>query len=152
MRTHRSLSIAALALAAPLLAGCPTGPSAGSYAVAHSPRGVATELRVGGENIAGELLELRDTAFVVLAPTRARAAAGTGATTPAGREVVLVPFRVVRRGRFAQVDEPYVGGRPGAKTFALLQHLSRFPRGLSAENMARLLASLGQREPRVAGT
>jgi len=149
VRAHRSIAIAALGLAACVAAGCSTGPSVASYRAAHSPRGVATELRVGRETIAGELLELRDTAFVVLVPPSARTTT-TGAAMTATGEVVLVPFRAARGGRFTQVDTHYSGGRPDADTFVLLQRLGRFPRGLSAENMARLLASLGQREPRVA--
>jgi hypothetical protein len=128
------LLLLALALAC---AGCTTGPSAEQFRPAVSPRGVSVQLQLRARraDVSGELLEVRTTGFVVLAASK----------------VVLVPFGEVRGAKFAQMRLGYVGGTPGASTFEAMRRVSRFPGGLPPEQMARLLASLGQTELRAFG-
>ena len=138
MSARRRARGAVLAIAMPAallapLAGCYTGPGPTGFPPAVSPYGVSMELQAGRATYAGELLEARDTAFVILH--------SSGPT--------LVPFTAVRTARFARFtpyETRYLGGVPAAAQLAELRLLARYPQGLTAEQLARLVAAYGQRE------
>ena len=114
----------------PLLAtlACQLGGRVNRFAPATQPAGVAVTLWLrGGATGQGELLAVQDTALVVLAQDT----------------VTLVPYRVLAAGRFTQVGE--LTETPPPRDFAeKLRLVSRFPQGLTAEMLTRLLAAYGQ--------
>jgi len=122
----------------PVLAtlACQLGGRVDRFAPARQPAGVAVTLRLkGGATGQGELLAVQDTALVVLVQDT----------------VMLVPYRVLQAGRFAQVGE--LTETPPTKDFAgKLRLVSRFPQGLTPEMLARLLAAYGQSELKVRAT
>lgn len=124
--THRlgislaiSLSLAAMS--------CATGPSAEDFGPATSAHGVETHLRVGAGDVQGELLELRDSAFVLLS----------------GEGVLLVPLSSVRSANFSQVGS-YSGGSLSTELATRLHLVSRFPRGIPDSALQILLADRRQ--------
>lgn len=128
----RPLCCAALMLA--LAAGaCTTGPDVARFRPAVSVYGIESRIETRSGTTRGELLEVRDTAFVVLA----------------GSWPTLVPFSLVRHARFEHYPVSYRGGVPGADAMAALRRVARYPQGLTAEQLARLLAAHGQPELRV---
>lgn len=111
-----------------LTAGCRIGPSAKRHAPALRATGATTTVSTPTQNISGELLELRDTALVVLAS-----------------QVTLIPTRVIDRAVFSDtrvtIDRRYVL-RPTEREE--LRLLGRFPYGVPQVALAKLLASKGQ--------
>lgn len=118
-----------------LAVACYHGPSLRTFQPALRPDGIGAELHLQDTTIEGELLEVRETALIVL--------------TDAGR-VVLVPVEGIRRGIFAQRGLLLGEGLPPVGALAELRILSRFPGGMTPEIRARLLAAYGQREIQVA--
>jgi len=123
--------------AAPLvafaLAGCPLGTGAGNFQPANGPAGITVELRAtNGAQLTGELLEVRDTALLVLADARMR----------------LVPFRVIKRASFHQRGElDFADDSPATPTQRLeIRQVSRFPAGLSPDLLKKMLQLHGQTE------
>lgn len=114
----------------PVLAmlACQLGGRVDRFAPARQPQGVATTFWVQrGAPQQGELLAVQDTALVVLVHDT----------------VTLVPYRVLKAGRFAHVGD--LTEIPPAEGFAgRLRLISRFPQGLTPELLARLLAAYGQ--------
>lgn len=139
MRSRGTSALLLLLLAAS--AGCyvRSGVRAETLRVANAPRGVTATLEVRDERgpLQGELLEVRDSALLLLTEDP---------------ELVLVPFREIRRAAFAQMP-PVVwnSGGPSRTRRRQLTLRSRFPQGLPAELLAQLLDSTGQSEPRRAG-
>ena len=130
-RTGVALLVAALAGA--LAGACTTGPDPQEFRPAISPYGITTQLSTREATYRGELLEARDTAFVVLHDSI----------------LTLVPFAGVRHATFHRYPVRYQRGTPGAEQLAELRRLARYPQGLTADQLARLLAAHGQRELRV---
>ena len=127
----RTLWIVALALAP---TGCLIGPTAGGFAPANGPAGVTVQLQtMRRHKLTGELLEVRDTAILLLA----------------GDTVRLVPFRAVRLAAVRQRGnlEFGEGETPDASTLYRLRQVARFPVGLTPDLAQKLLAAHGQREP-----
>jgi hypothetical protein len=93
-----------------------------------SAAGVGLRLRVGNADLRGELLEVRDTAIVVLTAT----------------EVALVPFRAIRNMRLPNERLSYGGGLPSTNVRERLRLLSRFPVGIPSGQLTRLLQARGQ--------
>ena len=112
-----SAPVIALALAG--LSACHIGPSVETFAPANGPDGVDVLLTVRGRDVEGELLEVRDTALLVLRNDR----------------LLLVPVRAISIGRFIQ------------DSHLRLQDVSRFPAGVTPEILTRLLAAYSQTEP-----
>jgi hypothetical protein len=112
--------------------GCYTGPSAGHFRPAVSGHGVDTHLHVGRKRIDGELLELRDSAYVVVN----------------GDGISLVPFAIVDAASFDGLGS-YSGGAPGAEWAQRLRLVSRFPQGMPDRAIAMLLGAAHQSELRV---
>lgn len=106
---------------------CATGPSVEDFGPARSARGVQTDLRVGTRDVQGELLELRDSAFVLL--------------TADG--VLLVPLSSVRSASFSQVGS-YSDGSLSTELAATLHLVSRFPRGIPDSALQILLTDRRQ--------
>jgi hypothetical protein len=133
MRAHIHL----LFVASLIAGGCvqTIGKGAEAFPVATSPAGVAAGVSVqSGGMIVGELLEVRDTALVLLR----------------GTEVMLVPNALIVNVRFqggnlrpqSLTPNEFVGGG--------LRLLARYPSGISPAVMAALLAASGRSEPTVA--
>jgi hypothetical protein len=111
-----------------LTTGCHIGPTAKRHAPATRATGATTTVSTPTRNISGELLELRDTALVVL-----------------GEQVTLIPIRVIDRAVFSDtrvtIDRRYVL-RPTEREE--LRLLGRFPYGIPQAALSKLLASKGQ--------
>jgi hypothetical protein len=134
MRSATLLPLAALA------AACFTGPGAATFGPANSPRGLQVTLRVasptGRGDVRGELLEVRDTAMLVLRD----------------RQVTLVPLTAIRGIRTGGYYVGYRSGRPGPVTLARLRAVSRFPGGIPPAALRQLLEHAGQAEVLVVGS
>jgi hypothetical protein len=130
MSKPRLLVLAALLLSA----ACYTSPKPEVYAPALSPNGVhgSLHLRTGAE-AAGELLEVRDSAYVLLINDR----------------VTVVPFSAIASGTFEHQDWMSFGSvaMPNAETRQRLRWDSRFPFGIRDPALAALLRAGKQTEP-----
>lgn len=115
--------------AAALVGGCFTGPSASGFTPAVSGHGVDGQWQVGRRKIRGELLELRDSAYVVIN----------------GEGLFLVPFPAVDGASFSGLGSSG-GGAPDAEWSPRLRLVSRFPRGMSDRALAMLLGAARQSE------
>lgn len=114
-------------------AACHSGPSATTFGPAIGPRGIEADLRGLGLRIQGELLEVQDSALLVLQRD----------------EVILVALRQIGIGGFRQRGVLIQRGRfVRGRSAAELRLVSRYPQGLTPELRARLLAAHGQTEPR----
>ena len=126
----RRLALAALSLSA----ACYTSPNPEVYAPALSPSGVhgALRLRSGAEAV-GELLEVREDAYVLLI----------------GDRVTVVPYTTIASGTFEHQDWISFGSvaSPNADTRQRLRWDSRFPFGMRDPALAALLRASKQTEP-----
>jgi hypothetical protein len=129
MSRHRIVVVGVGAL---MSASCFTGPSAHSFTPAVSGHGVDSQLDVGNRAMKGELLEVRDTAYVL--------------ATDQG--IWLVPFRIVRRARFESFGS-FRGGAPDSEWQQRLHLASRFPQGIPESALALLLEDARQSELKV---
>lgn len=114
--------------------GCHTGPSASDFRPAMTPYGVHTRLQLRDHSLNGELLEVRDSAFVLY--------------DDAGSGIVLIPFSAVRDTRFEDTGS-YGDGAPDAEWAAKLRRLSRYPYGITPSVLQALLTKAHQSELRV---
>ena len=116
-----------------LAVACYTSVPPEKFAPAVGPRGAVGQLTLArGPRRYVELLELRDSAFVLLV----------------GDRVAIAPFRVVRGLALAQIGDvtfPFEPPRPSARQ--QLRMASRFPHGMPAPALAELLAASGQPAP-----
>ena len=113
--------------------GCYTSPRPEEYRPATNPRGVMGTLSFSGNrSVRVELLELQDSAFVVLLDDR----------------VGIAPFRVVLDARFDRIGVVAVArSAPPAELHEQLRLASRFPFGIPPEALAALLAVHDQAAP-----
>jgi hypothetical protein len=112
------------------LAGCSIGRRAEDVELARVPRGATVQLQTRGGPVAGELLEVHDTAIVVL--TREQ-------------RLTLVPYRAIQRGEVELLQElTHSGRQPDAARREQLRRISRFPHGMTPEVQRALLAVLDQ--------
>lgn len=118
-----------------LVAACYHGPSLATFTPAHSPAGIAADIRLKNTRIRGELLEAQDTALIVL--------------TDSGR-VMLVLMKDISDGRFAQLGDVIVDGQRSQQSLAQLRSFSRFPAGMTPRIRVALLAAYGQTEVQLA--
>jgi hypothetical protein len=127
--TRPSLLLAAAVVAA--LGGCHTGPSTRSFQPAATPHGARVTLGIGNSTLAGELVEVRDSALVV----------------SSSDSIWVVDFSSIRRARFPGFFVAYGGGVPTREAADRMRMVSRFPAGMPAGVMERLLAASGQAAP-----
>lgn len=120
-----------LALTAVLLTACIHGTQLKEFRPAHAPDGARLVLRVDGEKTSrtGELFAVDSTGIFVM-------------TT----QLIHVRFDRLRSVDFTELGESFdvFGGRFGSGHIARYALVSRFPQGLDATMLARLLAALGQ--------
>jgi len=119
-----------------LLVGCWTSPAPSGFPPARSPGGVQARLQTqSGTQLSGELLEVRDSAYVVLLSNR----------------VTIVPFLSLRGAAFPHQDWGQLGSytHPSADTRDRIRWYSRFPFGMNDVALAALLRASGQTTPDV---
>lgn len=121
-----------LVIGAALVGACATGPGVDTYTPALTPAGAEIRVRTRRADIRGELLEVRDSGIVVLTAA----------------EIVYVPFPVIASFALAHEGAGYVDSMPTPDVRERLRLLSRFPTGLAADPLARLLAAKGQQSVR----
>jgi hypothetical protein len=128
--------LATTLIAAMLASGCVInlGRRVKDLSVANAPAGTAVEMQLHESEpvLAGELLEVREDALVLLA----------------ARQVVIVPLRMIRDARFRDAPIKNGDGNLGTEDRAYLRLYSRYPNGISSQVMAELLRTLGQDAPR----
>ena len=130
MRSTRHVLIGAATVVA---AGCFTGPSASSYAPAHSPAGAQVKLKLTKGSMRGELLEVRDSALVVWN----------------GCHMSVVLFGAIEAASFDGPDTYYDGGHPERESLLLMRMLSRFPGGMPKAVETEMLRCSGEAAPAV---
>lgn len=119
-----------------LVAGCWTSPAPREFPPARAPGGVRTLLETqSGTQVSGELLEVRDSAYVVLFSNR----------------VTIVPFLSLRHAEFQHQDWGQFGSytHPSAGMRDRMRWYSRFPFGMNDMALAALLQASGQTTPDV---
>ena len=110
---------------------CRIGQSVDDYPPATDPHGVMAELRlVTGTHLAGELVAVSDTAFLLISR----------------RRLTLVRYKTIGRARFLRMPSvSYEGtGGPLPAHFAALRARARYPHGVSPDLLERLLRAYGQ--------
>lgn len=120
-----------------MASGCVTGPRVERLVPATTPAGARVEMTLGhratgAELLEGELLEVRDTAVVVLAP---------------GRRVTLIGYAAVIKARCPGLPGgPEFGEwiQPAEEVRERLRLVSRFPGGLTPQLFEQLLQGYGQ--------
>jgi len=117
-----------------LCAACYHGPSISEFGPVQGPHGIDADLRLQKTRVRGELLEVQDTALIVLTDSN---------------KVVSVPLRGIRAGAFDKLGVMMGEGMEPQPSLAKLRPFSRFPAGLTPELRARLLAAYGQTEAQV---
>jgi len=110
------------------------GPTISNFEPAQGPRGIDADLRLQNRHVRGELLEVQDSALIVLTDSD---------------KVVSVPVSGIRAGAFDKLGVMIDEGIPPESALATLRPFSRFPTGLTNELWARLLAAYGQTELQV---
>jgi len=130
----RSAGPAILFLSLLAFNGCHVGSRAQSFAPAQAPEGVFAEIFITtGGFISGELLEVQDTALLLLSD----------------QQLFLLPYAIVRRAHFAQMKSDTTISDEEAPSTAVREKLrlvSRFPQGVTPELLEQLLAAYGQSE------
>jgi len=132
----RILNRIALGSAALLTGACFTGPSATSYYGVASAGGIKATIQLPHGRTKGELLEVRDSALVLLD----------------GCKVNVVPFAVIRASKFSGINPEYRSGMPSSSARAELSTLSRFPGGAPKEVIDHYLQCASMTAPAVLGT
>ena len=122
-----------LLLCLPVVSACALGPRTDTFVPASRPAGALAEVSRGDARFTAELLAVTDTALLML-NTRAR-------------QIVLVPYTATTAVQFSQLPVTFTlhGGRvPAPELRDRLRLWSRFPPGVTAELLQRLLAAYGQ--------
>jgi hypothetical protein len=104
-----------------------SGPRAERYDPATRAAGTGTTITTAASQIAGELLEVRDTALVVLTSSR----------------VTLIPNRVITAMYFVDLPRFHTGSLTSDET-RRLRLLSRFPYGMPDQALTQLMSSRRQ--------
>ena len=126
----RLISVSAIALTS----ACRTSPAPDRFRPAFVPNGVHGVITLdSGKRVEVELLEVTDTAYVVLT----------------GNRVAVAPYRALRRVYFEHqdwMDQPDHAD-PSSELRERLRYASRFPFGMPAATLAELLRRGGQDRP-----
>lgn len=129
----RSLTRALVAVALPIvLAGCQMGMWSEKFVPARSPAGAELRFRTRAGNQVGELLEVRDSGVVVAPPG----------------DIMFVPFAAIRDAVVAQTSIRF-SGTPPQNVHERMRLVSRYPAGIPAQALERLLTLRGQQTLRV---
>jgi hypothetical protein len=116
-----------------VFAGCPLGTGAGNFQPTNGPAGISVELRAtGNARLTGELLEVRDSALLILADGKVR----------------LARFQGIKLASFHQRAElDFADYSPAtARQRLRMREVARFPTGLSPELLQKMLQLHGQTE------
>ena len=132
-RLQRCVALQLLVMAS----GCVTGPRVERLVPATTPAGARVEMKLGHrasgtELLEAEVLEVRDTAVVVLAP---------------GRRVTLIGYAAVIKARCPGLPGGLEFGewtQPAEEVRERLRLVSRFPGGLTPQLFEQLLQGYGQ--------
>lgn len=117
-----------------LVTGCWTSPAPSNFPPARSPHGIQASLQThSGVDVSGELLEVRDSAYVMLFNNR----------------VTIVPYLTLRNAEFPHQDWGQIASysNPSAATRDRVRWYSRFPFGMNDSALAVLLRDSGQTTP-----
>lgn len=117
-----------------VLAACYHGPSIYKFSPVQEPYGVDADLRLRKIRVRGELLEVQDSALIVLTDSN---------------KVVAVPVSIIQAGIFDKLGQLVGEGIRPEPGLARLRPFSRYPNGLTPELRARLLSAYGQTELQV---
>lgn len=117
-----------------VLAACYHGPSIYKFSPVQEPYGVDADLRLRKIRVRGELLEVQDSALIVLTDSN---------------KIVSVPVSVIQAGIFDKLGQLIGEGIEPGPGLARLRPFSRYPTGLTPELRARLLGAYGQTELQV---
>jgi hypothetical protein len=117
-----------------VFAACYHGPSIYKFRPVQEPYGVDADLRWQKTRVQGELLEVQDSALIVLTDSN---------------KIVSVPVSIIEAGMFDKLGQLIGPGLNPARALAKLRPFSRYPTGLTPELRARLLGAYGQTEPQV---
>lgn len=112
--------------------GCQVGTRLKKFAPAQGPAGVAMEIQLIEQRtrVTGELLAVGDSALFVLRD---------------GQRVVAVSYAAIARVSFRQIGMWSGGGEaPDSALAERIALVSRFPQGMSADVLARVLAAHAQ--------
>jgi hypothetical protein len=123
-----------------LFSACAIGMHTDKFKPARGPHGVRSTVTTPNGVFTGELIELRDTAVVLLAELGPPAAPDT-------KRLRLIPFSSIARAEFEQLGSGVrlANGRPPSpRARERLRLLSRFPDGLSPAVEGDLLKAYGQ--------
>src|SRR5215210_783307 len=120
-----------LLLGSLLMAACSYGTRIADFRPAYLPNGVNVRVNTTRGDLNGELIEMRETGFVML--------------TSAYNKLRLIPFAQVRSARFDKVGSLLRDGKtPTSTQHDRLRLLSRFPHGMSPDVLQTLLTTYGQ--------
>ncbi len=111
--------------------GCTIGSSVDRYPPAKGPGGTTAEFQlVSGRIIAGELVEVRDTAFLL----------------DADGLLTIAPFFAISRANFDDARFASYRGRagPGRRVLEQLRAFARYPSGVTPELLSRILEAYDQ--------
>jgi len=112
---------------------CSYGTRLADFPPAQHPNGVSVKVTTSRGEMAGELIEMRESGLVFL--------------TFASGKLRLVPYVEIRSAKFEQVGSLVGGGRPpSSQNHQRLRLLSRFPQGMSPDILHKLLQAAGQSE------
>jgi len=116
-----------------VMSACSYGTRIADFRPAHNPNGANVRVSTGAGDLSGELIEMRDSGFVLL--------------TAGSSKLHLVRFDQVRSAKFEQVGSlPGDGRTPSARQRERLRLVSRFPQGMSPQLLETLLKTHGQTE------
>ncbi|MEO5895422.1 MAG: hypothetical protein ABIS06_06955 [Vicinamibacterales bacterium] len=127
---HKQILLLVLGITA---TACSYGTRIADFRPAHNPSGVDVRVATTGGDLSGELIEMRDSGFVLL----------TGGPS----KLRLVPYTEVRSAKFEQIGS-LIGDRqpPNGGARERLRLVSRFPQGMSPQVLETLLKTYGQTE------
>jgi hypothetical protein len=132
MTMTRIATLLTLITLAGISSACGVGMTARKYPPAQGPKGVNVRVTTPQGQLSGELIEVRDSGIVL-----------------ADQKLRLIPYTDILSSEVEKTSSHYaIANRsvPTPETRDHLRLLSRFPYGLSAEVMQRLLSAYGQTE------